>query len=175
MIRNGSGLSVIVLDTSETGPAERPEPDRLPAVEAPGEDQENVSKAGMISSVGILSTKLGGGTTRMSGTSMAAPHVCGVLARYYDQVDGPVDTEILRGLVQLNALLADARGTLRKVDALLAEALAVAGNVREGTTDLAALRREVDATVRKVESMVDELNRKWPFAKDPRELELKLK
>jgi len=29
--------------------------------------------------VGILSTKLGGGVTSMQGTSMAAPHVCGIL------------------------------------------------------------------------------------------------
>ncbi|HET9821099.1 MAG TPA: MlaD family protein [Burkholderiaceae bacterium] len=101
----------------------------------------------------------------------------GMAARADAQVLGPEGLlpETRASVVQLNALLADARGTLRKVDALLAEAQAVAGNVREGTTDLAALRREVDATVRKVESMVDELNRKWPFAKDPRELELKLK
>jgi len=78
-------------------------------------------------------------------------------------------------VAQLNALLGDARATLKKVDAVLAEAQAVAGNVREGTTDLGALRSEVDATVRKVESLVDEVNRKWPFAKDPRETELKLK
>jgi subtilisin len=49
-------------------------------VSAPGADQENVSRGCMISSVGILSLKLGGGTTRMSGTSMAAPHVAGVAA-----------------------------------------------------------------------------------------------
>jgi phospholipid/cholesterol/gamma-HCH transport system substrate-binding protein len=78
-------------------------------------------------------------------------------------------------VAQLNAVLADARGTLKKVDAVLAEAQAVAGNVREGTADLGALRSEVDATVRKVESLVDEVNRKWPFAKDARESELKLK
>ncbi len=78
-------------------------------------------------------------------------------------------------VTQLNAVLADARGTLKKVDAVLAEAQAVAGNVREGTADLGALRGEVDATVRKVESLVDEVNRKWPFARDPRDLELKLK
>ena len=78
-------------------------------------------------------------------------------------------------LTQLNAVLADARGTLVKVDAVLAEAQAVAGNVREGTTDLGALRGEVDATVRKVESLVDEVNRKWPFARDPHDAELKLK
>lgn len=78
-------------------------------------------------------------------------------------------------VAQLSALLADARGTLKKVDAVLAEAQAVAGNVREGTNDLGALRGEVDATVRKVESLVDEVNRKWPFARDPRASELKLK
>lgn len=77
--------------------------------------------------------------------------------------------------VQLNAVLADARSTLKKVDAVLAEAQAVAGNVREGTADLGALRGEVDATVRKVESLVDEVNRKWPFAKDAAQTELKLK
>jgi subtilisin len=52
-------------------------------VSAPGEDAENVSRGCLISSTGILSTRLGGGTTRMSGTSMAAPHVAGVLARHY--------------------------------------------------------------------------------------------
>jgi subtilisin family serine protease len=50
-------------------------------ISAPGEDQENISRSCFISSVGILSTKLGGGTTRMFGTSMASPHVAGVVAR----------------------------------------------------------------------------------------------
>lgn len=50
------------------------------AVSAPGEDKENVNRGCLISSIGILSLKLGGGTTRMSGTSMASPHVAGVAA-----------------------------------------------------------------------------------------------
>lgn len=101
----------------------------------------------------------------------------GIAAKADAQVlgrDGLVP-ESRAAVLQLNALLGDARGTLKKADALLAEAQAVAGNVREGTSDLGTLRREVDATVRRVESLVDQVNRKWPFAKDAKDSELKLK
>ena len=50
------------------------------SVSAPGEDREDITKGCFLKSVGILSTRLGGGTVRMSGTSMAAPHVAGVVA-----------------------------------------------------------------------------------------------
>ena len=75
-------------------------------------------------------------------------------------------------VVQLNALLGDARDTLKKVDGVLAEAQAVAANAHTATTDLSALRYEVDTTVSKLEQLVDEVNRKWPFARDT---ELKLR
>jgi subtilisin len=63
-------------------------------VSAPGEDKEDVNKAGFIQSIGILSTKLGGGTTRMSGTSMAAPHVAGVVALIYEKFPSVTVAEV---------------------------------------------------------------------------------
>lgn len=67
---------------------------------------------------------------------------------------------------QLNALLVDVRSSLKKVDAVLAEAQAVGANARSATTDLGALRIEVDISLRKVTALVDQINRKWPFAAD---------
>jgi phospholipid/cholesterol/gamma-HCH transport system substrate-binding protein len=125
-----------------------------------GKDLDPKKIAGTVDRVNALLARLDGMAARADAQVLGA---------------GGLLPETKASVMQLNALLADARGTLKKVDALLAEAQAVAGNVREGTTDLAALRREVDATVRKVESLVDEVNRKWPFAKDAKESELKLK
>jgi subtilisin len=71
-------------------------------ISAPGEDQEDISKAGFIKSVGILSTKLGGGTTRMSGTSMAAPHVAGVAALVHEKFPGVLPAEV-RDRLELGA------------------------------------------------------------------------
>ncbi len=72
-----------------------------------------------------------------------------------------------RATVQsLNGLLGEARGSLQKVDQLLVEAQGIASNTREATTDLTALRAQVEASLRKVDSLVNELNRKWPFARE---------
>ena len=69
-------------------------------------------------------------------------------------------------VAQLQGLLADTRGSLRKLDAVLVEAQAVGAQTREATTDLGALRAEVESNLRKIETLVDDIQRKWPFARD---------
>jgi phospholipid/cholesterol/gamma-HCH transport system substrate-binding protein len=72
---------------------------------------------------------------------------------------------------QLNAMLVDARASLKRVDAVLEEARAVGANAREATTDLGTLRSEVETSLRNIDQLIGEVNRKWPFARDT---ELKL-
>ena len=69
-------------------------------------------------------------------------------------------------VVQLNGLLADARTSLKKVDAVLVEAQAIGANVKEGSSDLGVLRGEVESSLRKVDGLINDINRKWPFARD---------
>jgi phospholipid/cholesterol/gamma-HCH transport system substrate-binding protein len=76
---------------------------------------------------------------------------------------GGVMDETERAAGQANAILGDVRESLKRVDAILANAQAASGNVKAATTDLAALRAEVDASLRKVSGLIDEINRKWPF------------
>lgn len=93
-----------------------------------------------------------------------------------DKLAGKTDAQVFgaQGLLpetratvlQLNALLGDARATLTRVDGVLAEAEGIASNTRAATTDLGTLRAEVEASLRKVQQLVDEVNRKWPFARD---------
>ena len=97
----------------------------------------------------------------------------GLAAKADAQVFGAsgVIVETRSTVVQLNGLLADARNSLKKVDGVLQEAQAIASNTREASNDLGTLRGEVEASLRKVEHLVNEVNRKWPFK---RETEVKL-
>lgn len=92
----------------------------------------------------------------------------GMIARADEQVFGAdgLMRETRATVVQLNGLLADTRNSLKKVDAVLVEAQAIGANARVASTDLGALRADVDASLRKVEHLINEINRKWPFARD---------
>jgi len=93
----------------------------------------------------------------------------GLAAKADQQVFGAegLMPEARAAVVQLNAALLEARESLKKIDAILVDAQAIAGNARAASTDLAALRSEVDANLRKVSRMIDEVSRRWPFAKSP--------
>jgi len=69
-------------------------------------------------------------------------------------------------VVQLNAMLGESRESLKKVDGILRDAQAISGNAKAATADLGALRADVEANLRKIEGLVTEINRKWPFARD---------
>lgn len=92
----------------------------------------------------------------------------GLAAKTDTQVFGAngVMPEARATVVQLNTLLGEARTSLKKVDAVLVEAQAVGANARAATDDLGALRGEVESSLRKVDGLINEINRKWPFARD---------
>lgn len=102
-----------------------------------------------------------------------AARVDSLAAKADAQVFGPegVMKETRATVVELNRLLVDARTSMAKVDAVLVEAQGIAANARGATNDLGALRADVEANLRKIEGMINQLNRKWPFA---RETEVKL-
>lgn len=79
---------------------------------------------------------------------------------------GGAMAELRAALAQMSTLLADARTALRKVDAVLAEAQGTAVNVRAATADLGTLRTEVEESLRKLQHLVNEVERRWPFARD---------
>jgi phospholipid/cholesterol/gamma-HCH transport system substrate-binding protein len=80
--------------------------------------------------------------------------------------DAGVMKDAQASIQELNRLLADARNSLKKMDAVLVEAQAVGANARVATADLGTLRAEVESSLRRVEQLVNEINRKWPFKRD---------
>ena len=87
------------------------------------------------------------------------------------QMKNQLTPEVRAAVVQLNGLLADTRKSMAKVDAVLADMQVVGGNAREASTDLGALRAEVESNLLRLESVLNDLQRKWPFSHKP---ELKL-
>lgn len=80
--------------------------------------------------------------------------------------DAGLMTDMQAAVQTVEGLLSDARQSLQKVDAVLVEVQGIAANTRTATVDLDMLRAEVEASLRKVESLVNDINRRWPFARD---------
>jgi phospholipid/cholesterol/gamma-HCH transport system substrate-binding protein len=116
---------------------------------------------------GVLGTALGG-DEEAKQFLQTLQRVDALLAKADQRVFGRhgVMDDTQASLGELNGLLKDARTTLQKVDGVLAEAQAVGANAKAATQDLGRLRGEVDASLRKVNRLVDEINRKWPFKQD---------
>jgi phospholipid/cholesterol/gamma-HCH transport system substrate-binding protein len=189
-LADGAERPVLIGDTNAELPrvvgAARELLQNLTALTAP-----DAALAESLQNVRTLTAKLngpGGAIGALTGDDAQARRVGAVLARTdallarLDGIAARADAQLLgaggvvpesrAAVVQLNAMLSDTRASLKRVDAVLAEAQAIAANTRAATNDLDTLRGEVDATVRKVERLVDEVNRKWPFARDA---ELRLK
>ena len=96
-----------------------------------------------------------------------------LLAQTETQLYGPqgLADEARRTAGELRAVLGEARTNLEKLDRILADVGRIASNARGASEDLDLLRAEVEASLRRVSGLVEEVNRKWPFA---RERELKL-
>lgn len=116
---------------------------------------------------GVLGTALGGDAEAQK-LLQTLQRLDTLLAKTDQRVFGKrgVMDDAQGAIAELHGLLADSRQTLQKVDGVLAEAQAVGANARVATQDLGRLRGEVDASLRKVNRLVDEINRKWPFARD---------
>jgi phospholipid/cholesterol/gamma-HCH transport system substrate-binding protein len=98
----------------------------------------------------------------------------GVVRKADQQVLGKegLVTDAQAAVRQLGALLQDTRQTVVQVDAVLKEVQGVAGNAREATTNLVDLRADVETSLRKIDALITELNRKWPFAPKDKEVTL---
>ena len=105
-----------------------------------------------------LVTKLDGIALKMDG--MAAKTDQWLFAR-----DG-VAEQTRESLVQVRLMLNDAQSSLKKADAVMKNAVDISANVKDGTQDLAKLRAEIDEAVSRASGLINEINKKWPFAHD---------
>lgn len=106
----------------------------------------------------------------VASANRAVERLDGLLAKSDEKLfgDDGLTRDAQQSIRELHALLADARASLKRADAVLASAQSTATGVQEATSDLALLRAEVDESLRKVNSLLTEINRKWPFARESR-------
>jgi phospholipid/cholesterol/gamma-HCH transport system substrate-binding protein len=123
-----------------------------------GGDDEAKKVVATIERANALLASLGGVTRRLDV----------VLSKTDQRVygEGGLMDGTQRAVAQANTILGEVRESLKKLDRVLADAEKISGNAKAATSDLAALRAEVDASLRKVSAILEEINRKWPFERN---------
>ena len=112
--------------------------------------------------------------TTLDRTNALLARLDGLAAKADTQVFGSdgVMRDAKQTVQQLNNVLGDARASIKKVDGVLEEAKAVGANARVATADLGTLRADVESSLRNIDALIQEVNRKWPFAKKDTEIKL---
>lgn len=103
---------------------------------------------------------------RLDGLALKMDGMAGKTDQWLFASDG-VAASTRESLAQVRLMLGDAQSSLKKADALMTNAVGISADVKAGTQDIAQLRAEIDDAVRKANALVNEINRKWPFAREP--------
>ena len=110
-------------------------------------------------------------TTRLNQVSAKVDAMLVKTDRWLFAADG-VSEQSRQSLAQVHAMLVDAQGSLKRVDALLKNSVDISANVKDGTQDLAKLRAEVDESVSKANDLLNDINRMWPFGSGDKQIKL---
>ncbi len=104
-------------------------------------------------------------TNRLNDVSAKVDAMLAKTDRWLFAEDG-LSEQSKQSLALVRAMLTDAQGSLKRVDALLKNAVDISANVKDGTQDIGKLRAEIDDAVRKTNDLLGDINRMWPFSKD---------
>lgn len=110
-------------------------------------------------------------TTRLNQVSAKVDDMLVKTDRWLFAADG-ISEQSRQSLAQVHAMLVDAQGSLKRVDALLKNAVDISANVKDGTQDIAKLRAEVDESVSKANDLLNDINRMWPFGSGDKQIKL---
>lgn len=105
-------------------------------------------------------------TKRLNEVSAKVDDMLAKTDRWLFAEDG-LSEQSKQSLALVRAMLVDAQGSLKRVDDLLKNAVDISANVKDGTQDIAKLRADIDDAVRKANDLLSDINRIWPFSKEP--------
>jgi len=104
--------------------------------------------------------------TRLDGLALKMDGMAAKTDQWLFAKNGMADVS-RESLAQVKLMLDDAQSSLKKADALMTNAVEISANVKDGTQDIAKLRAEIDDAVRQANALITEINKKWPFARNP--------